>query len=357
MSIHPQDQLMKFGTFQLFSCPPWTNPYDVIEHEYEQAVQAEHFGFDEVWLGEHNGRRYGIVGNSVLSAGVIAARTRRIRIGTAVSRLPLHHPLHLAEDIAHVDIVSRGRFDFGLGKGYDSLEFSTYGVPFDEREERWHETFDAVHHYWTTGRTAYDGRFGSTADGELFPLPLQRPAPPIYVIVSRSDSSVVWAAERLYPFILGSACDREDTRHKLALFERTALAAGHAERDVRTALDDCWQLRQVHVASSRPRAMAEFEQSMMWYFETRQNRVMFGYPGEIHPYTWYLENGFVLLGTPEDVADDIGAYSAATGMKNFLCWFNVGGQPQAQVLTAMHRFAEETVPLLDRRLPTTARHA
>jgi alkanesulfonate monooxygenase SsuD/methylene tetrahydromethanopterin reductase-like flavin-dependent oxidoreductase (luciferase family) len=348
---------MKFGTFQLFSCPPWTNPYDVIDHEYEQAVHAERCGFDEVWLGEHNGRRYGIVGNAVLSAAVIAATTTRIRIGTAVSRLPLHHPLHLAEDVAHVDIVSKGRFDFGLGKGYDSHEFSTYDVPFDEREERWEEAFAAVQRYWTTGRTAYEGRFRSTADGELFPLPLQRPTPPIYVIISRSDSSVVWAAERLFPFILGSACDADDTRHKLDLFERTAVAAGHPEPDVRAALDDCWQLRQVHVARTKARAVAEFEQAMTWYFETRQNRVMFGYPGQQHPYTWYLEHGFVLLGSPDQVADDLGAYSTATGMRNFLCWFNVGGQPQAQVLGAMQRFVDETVPLLDRRPAVTARHA
>jgi alkanesulfonate monooxygenase SsuD/methylene tetrahydromethanopterin reductase-like flavin-dependent oxidoreductase (luciferase family) len=110
------------------------------------------------------------------------------------------------------------------------------------------------------------------------------------------------------------------------------------------------------VARTQARAEAEFEQAMTWYFETRQNRVMFGYPGQQHPYTWYLEHGFVLLGSPGQVADRIGAYSEATGMKNFLCWFNVGGQPQAQVLTAMQRFAEEAVPLLDRR-PLTARRA
>jgi alkanesulfonate monooxygenase SsuD/methylene tetrahydromethanopterin reductase-like flavin-dependent oxidoreductase (luciferase family) len=343
---------MKFGTFQLFSCPPWTNPYDVLEREYEQASSAEQVGFHEVWLGEHNARRYGLVGNAVMSAAVVAAMTKRIRIGTAVVRLPLHHPLHLAEDLAHVDIVSRGRLDFGLGKGYDSHEFASYGVPFDEREERWNETYEAVHHYWETGRTAFEGKFFTTGDGELFPSPLQRPFPPIYVIVSRSDSSIEWAAKRCFPFMLGSSCDAADTKHKLELFERRALEAGHDEVEVRTALDSCWQLRQVHVAETQRRAVAEFERAMMWYFEERQNRVMFGYPGENHPYSWYIEQGFVLVGTAEHVANEIGTYSEMTGMKNFLLWFNVGGQPQAQVLTAMQRFSEGVVPRLRSRTDT-----
>lgn len=337
---------MKFGTFHLFSCPPWTNPYDVLEHEYEQMVHADQIGLDEVWLGEHNARPYGIVGNCVLSAAVVAAMTERVRIGTAVSRLPLHHPLHLAEDLAHVDILSNGRLDWGLGKGYDSLEFSTYGVPFEEREERWQEVFDAVHHYWRTGRTGFEGKFHRGADAEFFPPSLQKPLIPIYVIISRSDSSVVWAAQHLYPFMLGSACDRDDTKHKLELYRQTALEAGFSEAAVANALDNCWQLRQIHLSTSVDRAVAEFEASMMWYFETRQNRVMFGYPGEIQSYQWYLDNGFVLLGTPDIVAEELGSYSEYTGMKNYLCWFNVGGQPQARVLNAMSSFTEEVIPQL-----------
>jgi alkanesulfonate monooxygenase SsuD/methylene tetrahydromethanopterin reductase-like flavin-dependent oxidoreductase (luciferase family) len=337
---------MKFGTFHLFSCPPWTNPYDVIAHEYEQMVHAERIGLDQIWLGEHNARRYGMVGNVVLTAGIAASMTSRIRIGTAVSRLPLHHPLHLAEDLAHVDIVSGGRLDWGLGKGYDSLEFSTYGVPFDEREERWQEAFEAVHSYWLSGSSKFDGKFHSGEEGEFFPMPLQRPVPPIYVIVSRSDSSIVWAAERLYPFVLGSGCDTQEARRKLALYRESAEQFGHPPEDVARAADNCWQLRQVHVSSTKERAAAEFEQSMLWYFETRQNRVMFGYPGEIQPYSYYLDKKFVLIGSSEQVATEMADYAEFTGIHNFVCWFNVGCQPQPQVVNTMTRFADEVIPML-----------
>ena len=88
---------------------------------------------------------------------------------------------------------------------------------------------------------------------------------------------------------------------------------------------------------------------MLWYFETRQNRVMFGYPGEIQPYSYYLDKKFVMIGTSEQVAEDMAAYTEYTGIQNFVCWFNVGGQPQAQVINTMSRFADEVIPTLASR--------
>ena len=122
---------MKFGTFNLHAVPPTVSPYDVIDQQFEQMIEAEKSGFHEIWLAEHNGRRYGMVGNVLAPAAALARSKSRIRIATAVTRLPLHHPVHLAEDLAYIDALSHGRLDFGVGKGYDKLEFDTYGVPFD----------------------------------------------------------------------------------------------------------------------------------------------------------------------------------------------------------------------------------
>ena len=140
---------MNFGAFHLYSLPPWMSDSDVINQELEQACWLEELGFDEAWLAEHNAREYGIVGSLQVTAAALAARTKRIRIGAAVSRLPLHHPLHTAEDLALVDVISNGRFDLGFGKGYDPLEFETYGVDFEERDGRWEEALDIVLRIWT----------------------------------------------------------------------------------------------------------------------------------------------------------------------------------------------------------------
>lgn len=332
---------MKFGTFNFHAVPPRTNPYDVVEHGLQQAVAAETAGFHEVWIPEHNGRAYGMVGNSVVAAAAIAAATTRIRIATAVTRLPLHHPLHLAEDLAYVDVLSRGRLDWGVGKGYDKLEFATYGVPYEEREDRWEETFDAVQQMWRTKRTEYTGRFFELADAELLPLPLQRPMLPIYAMVSQSDTSIIWAAERLLPVAIGSGPTWDDVKHKLTLYQETAERVDHHPTDVAETLNRCWQLKHVHVAATTEQAVEEFRDGLMWYFEALGNRAMFGFSKETEPYEYYMRHESVLVGSSDKVGESIQKYRDYTGMQNVICFFNIGGQPHHQVTSAIHRFGEE----------------
>ena len=344
---------MDLGTFTLFSNPPWRTDAQTVDEEFEQLVLADELGFDEVWLAEHNARRYGIVGDVVLMAAAVATATRRIRIGTAVTRLPLHHPLHLAENLALVDLLSGGRLDWGVGKGYDPLEFSTYGVPFEEREERWAETFAAVRQVWATGRTAIDGRFHTAPDAEYYPAPSRPGGPPVSIMCSRSDSTVVWAAERLFPVVLGQGPSWDDVAHKLDLYRETAAAAGHADDAIAATVARSWQLKQVHVADTTAAARAEYRDAFMWYYALKNNRIMFGYPAEEHPWEWFLEHRSVILGSPEDVVADLTDYRERTGMPNVICWFNCGGQPREQVARGMRLFAEEVAPAL-RRAPAGA---
>ena len=337
---------VRFGTFNLHAVPPSVSPYDVIEEHFEQMVEAENCGFDEVWLAEHNGRRYGMVGNVLVPAAALARATTRIRIATAVTRLPLHHPVHLAEDLNYIDVLSRGRLDFGVGKGYDKLEFESYGVPYDEREERWEEAFYQIQQMWNTGSTALNGQFHRTGDGELLPPPLQRPILPIYVMVSSSDSSVVWAAERLYPVALGSNPDWPDVRRKRQIYADTAAAAGHDDTAIKEALDRFWQLKHVHVSSTTQRAIDEYRDGLLWYFDALQNRAMFGFSHDIKPYEYYVEHGSVLLGSSEKVLNDLAAYRDNTGMRNVICFFNIGHQPHAQVMNCIRQFGAEVLPML-----------
>src|SRR3546814_4062110 len=145
------------------------------QFERVQAEWTEDFGFEEAWQAEHNARVYAIVGSRQIMAAALAAKTKRSRVGAAVTRLPLHHPLHTAEDLALIDVLSNGRFDLGFGKGYDPLEFETYGVDFEERDERWAEALDIVLRAWSDGRIAHEGRFWTIPEMELMPKPVQRP--------------------------------------------------------------------------------------------------------------------------------------------------------------------------------------
>ncbi len=337
---------MKFGTFHLYSMPESTTGYDVIQNHFQQALAAEELGFHEVWLAEHSARAYGFNGNTVLAAAAIAAATKRIRIATAVTRLPLHHPLHLAEDLAYVDNLSQGRLDWGIGKGYDQLEFGVYGVDFEEREERWQETYDAVRQMWDTGRTEFKGKFYNFDDAELLPLPLQSPSLPTYLMVSGSESSVVWAAERLLPIAIGSGPGWDDIRAKLELYANVADTAGYPRDLIEKTVANTWQLRQVHVAETTEQAIDEFREGLMWYMDSLSNRAMFGFARESKDYEYYLEHGALVVGSPEKVVEDLKEYSARTGINNVISWFSIGGQPQAQVLRGMQLFSEQVMPKL-----------
>jgi alkanesulfonate monooxygenase SsuD/methylene tetrahydromethanopterin reductase-like flavin-dependent oxidoreductase (luciferase family) len=335
---------MNFGTFHLYSLPPWMTDSDVILGELEQAIWLEELGFDEAWLAEHNAREYGIVGSLQVTAAALAARTSRIRIGAAVTRLPLHHPLHTAEDLALIDVLSQGRFDLGFGKGYDPLEFETYGVDFEERDGRWAEALDIVLRAWSDGYIEHKGAYWTIPRTELFPKPVQRPHPPVFLMVTRSDDSVLFAAKRLFPIIMGQGPNWDDARQKVDLYRKTALEAGHAPADIEAVMALFGQLKQVHVSSSQQKARDEYEKGLMWYFSTSANRGMFGFNREPQPYDYYLNHRSVMLGTPEAVADQIGEYSEYTGVKNIICWFNCGGQPREQVRRSMELFAAKVMP-------------
>ena len=108
---------MKFGLFHLFAVPHWTNSHDIIRNEFDQIRLGEQLGYHSIWLAEHNGRPYGVLGDVAMGAAAVATCTTTIRIVTAVTRNPLHHPLALAQNLAFVDNLSNGRLDWGVGKG------------------------------------------------------------------------------------------------------------------------------------------------------------------------------------------------------------------------------------------------
>jgi len=335
---------MEFGTFHLYSKPDWMSDRDVIHGELEQAVWAEELGFESVWVAEHSARVYGIVGAAQVSLAAIAARTSRIRIGTAVTRAALHHPLHVAEDLAYVDVLSDGRLDWGIGKGYDPLEFSTYGVDYEERDERWEEAIDIVTDVWRDGHIAYEGKHYQIPEMELFPKPLQKPTPPLFLMVSKSDESVEFAARRLWPCVFGQGPDWDDTKHKMELYRETASRAGHSNEDVEAAAQKCAQLKQIHVAPTTEQAQKEYKRGLMWYFETSRNRQMFGFKRETQPYEYYLEHRNVMLGSPQTLIETLEAFSEHTSISNVHCWFNCGGPPREQVRASMEMFSQEVMP-------------
>src|SRR5438093_10971015 len=143
---------MKFGTFHLFQKPPGWDDEDVFRAELGQIERAEELGFDAVWLAEHHFQWYGIATDLMVIAGWVAARTQRVRIGTAIVVLPFHNPVLLAEQAATIDLLSGGRLDFGIGKGYRYNEFAGFATPMEEADARFDESLEVMRKAWTSDR-------------------------------------------------------------------------------------------------------------------------------------------------------------------------------------------------------------
>src|SRR5919106_1689830 len=133
---------MDIGTFLLMQSPSARSSEELYARAIEQAQAAESLGFRNVWLAEHHFSTYGYLSRPLQLAAYIAAKTTHLRVGTAVIVVPLHHPLIIAEEIATLDVLSGGRADIGLGRGYQRYEFERLGLELDSGGQRWEEGLD-----------------------------------------------------------------------------------------------------------------------------------------------------------------------------------------------------------------------
>jgi alkanesulfonate monooxygenase SsuD/methylene tetrahydromethanopterin reductase-like flavin-dependent oxidoreductase (luciferase family) len=177
------DSKLRFGLWYDFRNPPkWRRPYTEIYAEtLDQIVWAEQNGFEDVWLQEHHFHEDGFSSSVIPIAAAIAARTKTIRIGTAVMLLPLHNPVRVAEDGATIDILSEGRFQLGVGNGYVVEEFESFGISRKERGGRSNEGLEIIRRLWEGETLTYEGKYYSVYNAKLAPEPVQKPRPPLYV--------------------------------------------------------------------------------------------------------------------------------------------------------------------------------
>ncbi len=169
-----------FGVYD--QSPPSSEEAAVaFEHMLNEAVLAEELGFDAVFLPERHGRGETFVPSPLIAAAAIAARTSRIMIGTTILMPTLYNPMHLAEQVAMVDNLSRGRFVLGVGVGYHEGYHQTFGVPWERRGRRFEEAMEVLVKAFTEDRFSYHGEFFNFDDVQLTPKTYQRPRPPIWI--------------------------------------------------------------------------------------------------------------------------------------------------------------------------------
>jgi alkanesulfonate monooxygenase SsuD/methylene tetrahydromethanopterin reductase-like flavin-dependent oxidoreductase (luciferase family) len=336
---------MTFGLFFLNSVAPWKTDAEELRNGLDQIKSADELGFHSAWIAEHNARAYGVVSSTAVYLAAAAAVTKNIKLGSAVTRLPLHHPLQLAEDMALVDIVSDGRLYLGVGKGYDKLEFDAYNEDFDERHERYLESLDILTTALQNGTVNYFGKFYDIKNIPVYPRPVQSPRPPIFVMVSGNDASMISAAKQGHSFVLGGIRN-DDTKHKISIYREYALASGLSQEYVEEAVARSGKLLFCYVAETTEQAQEEYRQGLEWYMSERDNRPTFGVISRERnvDYDAFLQSENALIGSPEKVIKDIEKYKAETGLNNIILWMNIGGQLQENVLKSMELFSKKVMP-------------
>lgn len=219
---------MKFGMFG--GARPVPNAGDGYHEGYNAyintVVNAEQFGYYSNFLVEHHFSGMGQVSASLNLLTFLAARTTDIRLGTAVVVLPWHNPVLIVEQAATLDLLSGGRFDLGVGKGYRHNEFEGFSIPIEEATERFEEAMTVIRKAWTTeGRFSHHGKRWRFDNIMIEPAPLQKPHPPLWLAAGRPES-LRYAAREGYNLLLDQFQTFEVILERLDIFKQALQSAG-----------------------------------------------------------------------------------------------------------------------------------
>jgi alkanesulfonate monooxygenase SsuD/methylene tetrahydromethanopterin reductase-like flavin-dependent oxidoreductase (luciferase family) len=243
-----------------------------------------------------------------------AARTKRLRIGTAVSLAPFYNPLRLAEEVALLDVLSGGRVNWGAGRGFERSEFAAFGIPVEESAARFHETVDIVLQAWTNQRLTYHGKFFQYENVEVLPKPLQTPHPPVWVAAS-SLPAIDWAASLGYAILMDPHASRNDLIGKRRHYAAKLVAAGFTDAGRTIPMS---RLVAVDETADKARAVAKrvAEWTIAAYVGAQHGAVRQGPPrdfGGKDPVQFYLDD-VMIHGTADSVADQILSFGEQIGM-------------------------------------------
>ena len=353
---------MDFGIFSTIDVRPERGQTEATstENYLTQCEYAEELGYDSVWFAEQRFfPEYACSPAPELLAAALARRTERVRMGFAVILAPYHHPIHTAGKFATLDILTRGRVEFGVGRGAQTLEGDVLGTRLEESREIIAEHLDVLRKAWTQEGFTHEGvHYPIKQPISIVPKPLQRPHPPIWAAALQADSADV-AGEMGHGLMLASHYSTFEEVQEFAERYRASFArAGHRHAP-RIAV-----LTEVYVDTDMDKARAVAGECFVWngkytgkilanlghkpiksyeaYYELVQAG---GIPDERMTFEALQEVKSIIVGDPAYCTEAIKAY-AELGVDLFIGWTQSGGMPHAKVMGSMKLFSEKVMPAL-----------
>jgi alkanesulfonate monooxygenase SsuD/methylene tetrahydromethanopterin reductase-like flavin-dependent oxidoreductase (luciferase family) len=307
----------------------------------EQCVLADQLGYHAFYVAEHHFDDYGVIPNPAVWLAAAAMRTQRIRLGPAVAVLPFRDPVHLAEDYAILDQLSRGRLVMPVGSGYLRHEFEGFNVDGATKRFRFDETLALIRALWRGERVRYAGRYHALSGVALNVRPYgdRMPAMPIAVLRAEAAYHVGKAGEELMTVPYATLDRFEEIGSLLAAYREGRAAGGHDRGRTYVAL-------HTYVAPTDAAARAEAAAAFDLYVATRKY-------AKRQTYDDIQRSGLSLMGSVATVADKV-AELARMGVDELMILYNFGDLPHARACASMRRMVEEVLPRAQARLAVAA---
>lgn len=347
---------MEFGYFTLSDNHYEGNTRDAntfVKDLTAEALYADEIGMHSAWIGEHHFNSLGVNSSPEMVLAFIAARTKHIRLAPAVTVLPLHNPIRVAEQWSTLDLLSGGRVDFAAGRGYDRREYIPFGVSFDDNQSIFDEGVDILRKLWGSHgeRIDYNGKHYQFEDVRITPQPLQNPMP-IY-IASFSKPSIELAARLDCGLIVApfaAAMSFGGLKQVADLYKESCAKYGTTPNRLMCSYF-------THFADDAASEKAQRERQIRYYKEC----VIPSFPGDPRTappsYRYFIDmverlhkvkpedltENSVLVGNSARITETLKKVEAA-GFDEVILYFNVGMKPHKMVLEEMDRFMREVAP-------------
>ncbi len=328
----------------------------------DELELADQLGFDALGVNEHHQTAYGLMPSPNLMAAALARRTSRAKIAILGNALPLRdHPLRVAEEVAMLDVITGGRILSGFVRAIGS-EYYSYNINPTYSRERFHEAHDLIVRAWTEpGPFSFEGKHYRFKYVNIWPKPLQKPHPPIFIPSSGSVETVAWAAANRYPFIR-TYTPVKGIKPMFDDYRQRARENGYEAVPEQIG----WML-PIYVAETDARAMEEAKPHLQYMFtnlvkrpfpflippgyvsEASMDRKLSGInyqQSEQRSFETLVEQGVAIIGSGETVRQRLTEYMSELGCGNLTALLHFGSLPHELTVKNLHLFASEVMPHL-----------